>query len=417
MAAAINQMQFAGSTDWRLPTGVESSISFHESEPSACQTQGPGGSKFIPPFLFSMDSEGTRHPRFFLAPYRTFGMHHDSFDSKGFGDEALRGDGGYSTKKHLICEGNYCSKRQGYDYNGAGWIFVRFASKSVPTPQKGADEFVDPATSLTWKRCPVGTKVALENESEKCIGASAQLFSMDEALGVINKNYPDWRLPTSTEILYLISRVSDLKAAPYWLGGSHLAKTCDVAAAGNARLFPEGAHTNDSFVYIANQNSAGSGAFWTTNLLLNNRLCKISTRGYGTEKVPLFLVKGYDSSGEWEKLLGLKLNSFKLKASASQAIQRDNLAFESSWLGQLVKTYNEPAKSSSNTKVDWAFTSEEKGGGLAHWYTKKYSGKCLTGRKAGELITIHLLKSSGKYQEVNGAVKNSLSEAAREACS
>ena len=75
------------------------------------------------------------------------------------------------------------------------------------------------------------------------------------------------------------------------------------------------------------------------------------------------------------------------------------------------------ANNDRNSKVDWTITSEENGGGLANWYTKKYNAKCTSGRKSGERITIHLLKSSGKYQEVSGSVKNSLAEAARDACS
>lgn len=73
--------------------------------------------------------------------------------------------------------------------------------------------------------------------------------------------------------------------------------------------------------------------------------------------------------------------------------------------------------SNSNSTAEWAILSEENGGGLAHWYTKKFNAKCTSGRKSGERITIHLLKSSGKYQEVSGSVKNSLAEAARDACS
>lgn len=73
--------------------------------------------------------------------------------------------------------------------------------------------------------------------------------------------------------------------------------------------------------------------------------------------------------------------------------------------------------SSANLKVDWTITSEENGGGLAHWYTKKYYGKCTSGRKSGEGFAIHFLKPSGKYQEVYGSVKNSLADAARDACS
>lgn len=71
--------------------------------------------------------------------------------------------------------------------------------------------------------------------------------------------------------------------------------------------------------------------------------------------------------------------------------------------------------SSSNSNASWAITSQADGGGLAHWYVKKYYLKCMGGRKSGESFTVHQLKSGG-YQEVYNSVRKSFAEAAADGC-
>ena len=88
------------------------------------------------------------------------------------------------------------------------------------------------------------------------------------------------------------------------------------------------------------------------------------------------------------------------------------------WRGRVSDFFRGGASSgssSANATGKWEITSQADGGGLAHWYVKKYNMKCISGRKARELFTVHHLKSGG-FQEVYGPRRNSLAEAAADGC-
>lgn len=85
--------------------------------------------------------------------------------------------------------------------------------------------------------------------------------------------------------------------------------------------------------------------------------------------------------------------------------------------GAAANASNSSSNASVNASPSWTVTKQEDGGGLAHWYIKKYYLKCTGGRKSGETLTIHLLKSSGWYQEVFGPARKTFAEAAADGCS
>lgn len=65
---------------------------------------------------------------------------------------------------------------------------------------------------------------------------------------------------------------------------------------------------------------------------------------------------------------------------------------------------------------DWTIISEEKGGGLAHWYQRKIWIRCNFGRKANESFSIHLL-NSGKWSTTYcGGGFDSFADAAQSCC-
>lgn len=420
MMSAPNVMKFTGSTNWRLPTNGEISTTFYESESKACQDD----SNYIPPFFYSMSSDNVVPARFFLQPTRTFGMSVDNFDSYGFQN------GTSKYKKHLICEGDYCTRRFDYDLNGAGWIFVRMASTSKPVAQSGEQEFVDPATSLIWRRCPIGMDVSQANGKEVCVGSDKNQFTLVDALSVISKKYPDWRLPTLAEVNYLLARSGQLESIPYSWGGYHSKVDCERMSGVTQKLFPKAVTDNSKYVsgnYILTADYISDAKIPIKNIYLDDPStlgCKIGEFAYSNAERPILLVKGYDSSGLWDDLIAKKLTSFKLNAAANQARQQDNLKFESSWMGQFIKNMREDSASlpSSNESPSrkWKVISSKKGNGgtdasTNHWFTEEYRIECTSSDKRGLAVTIQHL-NSGVWEAVNGIKDNSLEAVADYEC-
>jgi hypothetical protein len=104
------------------------------------------------------------------------------------------------------------------------------------------------------------------------------------------------------------------------------------------------------------------------------------------------------------------------EAARQEEARRQAQAEEEAARYRAASSGSSSGSSSSGGEVRWEVRSQERGGGLAHWYTMKYWVGCTSGRKKGETLTIHLL-NSGWYQEVYGSPEKTFAESARRGCS
>jgi Protein of unknown function (DUF1566) len=266
--------------------------------------------------------------------------------------------------------------------------------------------FRDGRTNLTWRKCSLGREWNFQKKT--CTGdavKAAWLNMVELASKDTFGGFKDWRLPTEAEFNMIIGKRMD----------------CGQLRAHLSELFPgvwSGVYFGSHHWLLDNSDDMTNPS--STNLEPSSRACMITNKDLRPHAPqPAVLVRGGTVPDAWQIALSKTPHSQTLATQSKKAGVAMIEGYNSK-LERVAEMFSTPATAttiSSNSTVEWTITNEENGGGLAHWYTKKYNAKCTSGRKSGERITIHLLKSSGKYQEVSGSVKNSLAEAARDACS
>lgn len=268
------------------------------------------------------------------------------------------------------------------------------------------DGTLNGADGVIWQRCALGREWNSWNKN--CTGEpvkAAWLNMVELASKDTFRGFKDWRLPTEAEFNMLVGKQ----------------QTCSLLRTRLSELFPSvwsGVYFGSHHWLLDNSTALTDPS--SANLEPSSRSCTMTNKDLRPHAPqPAVLVRGGTVPDAWQIALSKTPQSQSLSEQSKKAGVAMIEGYNSK-LERVAEMFSTPATattSSSNSTVEWTITNEENGGGLAHWYTKKYNAKCTSGRKSGERITIHLLKSSGKYQEVSGSVKNSLAEAARDACS
>lgn len=272
----------------------------------------------------------------------------------------------------------------------------RFDEKSVDS-----GEYVDTDTGLVWRRCPIGSNfnaggcTSADSREKKTMSArirESDLFKMG------------WRLPSSSEITSLITRLSGVsyRSGDYAYGRNE----CNTIKTSVSRIFPANDwvgsrwDSDGTIPYYSVKDLREEGKIRTHRLyttLSYYGQCGISDSGgfYQHEEPkyinPIIVVRGNEASEEWTTFLSMIKGSQKNITVASSASKDRDLdrAINNTALGRVAKGLVEVQQNPVSNSKENSSESRSKITGILnqatrpHWSKRNHTFECIAGRNQG----------------------------------